>query len=646
MKKLFVFILLSFTAFISFSQTELPAFGKADLKELMMKECSFDKEANAMKLIDYQETEITTSGYDIRIKIERRVRIKIFNKSGVDAANIIIPYMRKSKKSKVNDISAYIYNLDSSGINIVAQKLQKDEIFKEKVDKGISTVAFTFPDVKPGSVIEYHYTHIEKNSLHLDPWFFQDNLPTAVSVCKFIYPFSMRFDYHFITTDSVTREYVSKQNQNIRTFTQKNIYPFRAEPMMSSIKDNLQRVEFAFLPPLSGSTLLFGGGTRWGVFNKALLLAPFFGEQMYIKIPGTESIVDSAKKISASGDKVHFIYQQVKRNLKWDDNTTFYADDLREVWQSKTANSAEINLCILNLLIKSGIQSYPLLVSTRGNGMADPDFISLGQFNSVDVLVADSIQYYILDGTQKYISYKIPPYNILNRNVFLIDTLNFKWLNIADSRLLMKTNIIVKAELNKDGELKGDAYITYHDHSKASRLEEQNEKTKEKEDEDKEFIEKESAEIVIDSLVEENAENELNPLIHKFSFTYKLSNTNDYHFLDPFFLSNFRKNPFNDSLRRTDIDMGSNQSYSLYLYLTIPDDFQIDDLPNNVLIRSNDSSMLFKREILREGNVLVFRHSFDILRTVYAKEEYPGIREYFKRIYGVVNDKIVLKKKN
>src|SRR4030095_8193008 len=308
MKKLFIFILLSFTVYISFSQNEFPAFGKADLKELMMKECSFEKEANAMKLIDFQETEITANQYDIRIKIERRVRIKIFNKSGVDAANIIIPYMRKSKKSKVNDISAYIYNLDSSGTNIVTQKLQKDQIFKEKIDQGTSTVVFTFPDVKPGSVIEYRYTHSEKNSLHLDPWFFQDKLPTALSICKFIYPLGLRFDYRVITTDSITSEYANKQSQHIRTFTQKNIYAFRAEPMMSSIKDNLQRVEFAFLPPLSTLTILSAGGSRWGVFNKALISAPFFGEQIYVNIPGTESILDSVKKISAPGDKVHFIY--------------------------------------------------------------------------------------------------------------------------------------------------------------------------------------------------------------------------------------------------------------------------------------------------------------------------------------------------
>src|SRR6187431_1061925 len=106
----------------------------------------------------------------------------------------------------------------------VTQKLQKDQIFKEKIDQGTSTVVFTFPDVKPGSVIEYRYTHSEKNSLHLDPWFFQDKLPTALSTCKFIYPLGLRFDYRVITTDSIISEYANKQSQHIRTFTQKNIY--------------------------------------------------------------------------------------------------------------------------------------------------------------------------------------------------------------------------------------------------------------------------------------------------------------------------------------------------------------------------------------------------------------------------------------
>ena len=642
MKELFIFFFITTHSIISYSQTEFPEFGKADRQELLMKECEFEKEAAAMKLIDQQETEISLVN-DLKIEIIRRIRIKIFNKQGFDAANIIIPYIRRNKTSKVNDITAYIYNLDSSG-KIVTQKIEKKQIFREKSEDGISKVAFTFPNVKPGSVIEYRYTHSEKNSLHLEPWFFQDELPTAVSVCKFVYTNEVKLDFRFITSDSVTHSYDDNRLRTTQNFMLKNIPSFRPEPMMSSVKDNLQRVEFAFVPRL-GFFEFNNDINRWGIFNFSLLTSPFFGWQITAPIPGTESILDSAKKIMALTEKIHYIYRAVKQNLKWDNNQSFYADDLGYIWKVRSGNSAEINLTILNLLKKSEIACYPVLVSTRNNGRPDPDFVSLGQFNGVDVLILDSTNFYILDGTQKYLSYKTPPYNILNRNAFIVDKKNSKWINIEDARILMKTSIIVNAKLGKSGELKGEAYISYFDHSKAIKLEEQNEKEKEKEEEDKEFIEKESADLVIDSIEEENADDELLPLVHRFNFSYKLSNTDDYYFLDPFFLSNFRKNPFNDSLRRTDIDMGSNQSYSLYLHLTFADDYTIDDLPQSVLIRASDSSMLFKRQIIRQGNELVFRNSFDIQRTVFDKVEYAGIKEFFRKIYGVVNDQIVLKMK-
>lgn len=596
-----------------------------------------------MKLLDFQETEIDMDN-SLRIEINRRVRIKIFSKDGFHAANIIIPYVKRNRTSKINDISAYIYNLDSSG-NIVTQKLEKKQILREKSEEGINRVAFTFPNVRPGSVIEYRFTHSERNIMHLDPWFFQDAIPTATSICKFVYPDRAKFDFRFITADSVDENYSTNHLKATRFFTLKNINTFRPEPMMSSVKDNLQRVEFAFLPRM-GFFDFNDDESRWGFYNRALLHY-FFGAQINNLIPGTERLIDSAKKIQSKANKVNYIYQAVKKNIGWDQNQSFYPDDLKEVWKLRSGNSAEINLTILNLLRKSGVDCYPVLVSTRGNGKTDPDFVSLGQFNGLDVLIIDSANFYMLDGTQKYVSYKTTPYNILNRDVFLLDTFEHKWVSITDDRTLMKTNIAVKAELTHNAELKGDAHISYYDHSKANQIEEQIRKKteEEKEQEDKEFIQKEFLDLIIDSLEEENAEEELLPLVHKFQFTYKLLSTNDYFILDPFFLSSFRQNPFADSIRRTDIDMGSNQSYTMYLHLTIPEEFFIEELPRNILIRSIDSSMLFKREVLRQGNILVFRNSFDIQRPVYSKEEYPGIKEYFKKMYGVIGDRIVLKKK-
>jgi hypothetical protein len=643
MRTTYILFLIIFPSYL-FSQSDYPAFGKADKNELLLKECPFEKGANAMKLFDYQETEIKID-YDVKIEIDRRIRIKIFNKEGSHAANVTIPYIKRNRTSKITDISAYIYNLDSTG-NIITEKIEKKDILRNRSEDGISKVVFTFPNVKDGSVIEYRFTHSEKNVMHLDPWFFQDALPTATSICKLTYPEHLKLDFRFISLDTVPNKYSENWAKTTYTFTLNNIPSFKFEAMMSSVRDNLQRVEFGFQPRTSIRNLVTDK-IPWSYHNYNLSSSPFFGQQIVTLIPGTEAVIDSARRLLTTDDKINFIYQYVKKNLSWDQNQSFYTDGLSDAWKLKIGNSADINLTILNLLKKSGVNGYPILVSTRSNGKTDPDFISLGQFNGVDVLILDSTTFYVLDGTQKFISYKTIPYNILNRDVLLIDPFEYKWINITTDRPLMKTSIAVKAEVNPNAQLKGEANISFYDHTRAATLEDQNKKKteEEKEQEDKEFIQKEFEALMIDSLTEENAGDELLPLVQKFQFTYKLLATGDYFILDPFFLSSFRKNPFSDSIRHTDIDMGSNQSYTMYLHLKISDEFDIDELPKNILVRSIDSSMLFKREIFREGNTIVFRNSFDIQRPIYSKEEYFGIKEYFKRIYEVINDRIVLKKK-
>lgn len=644
MRRLSIFIFATITTFQSFSQSVYPAFGKADINELLLKECPFEKGANAMKLLDYQETEIFINGTDLRVQTERRIRIKIFNKEGFDAANVTIPYLQRNKKSKVIDVAAYIFNIDSTGTNSITEKIDKKLVFKETVKSGISAVSFTFPEVRPGCVVEYRYTHIEKNSFLLDPWFLQDEIPTTLSICKLSYPANMVIDYRLINTSEVIRESVDKQMRNIETFIQKNIPAFKEEPLMSSIKDNLQRIEFAFVPFHSAVSIL-SGTNRWDLFTRYLIASPFFGRQILMDIKGTNQILDSVKNFTSDDDKIRFIYHHVKNHLKWDNTLSLYPDDLNVVWKNKLANSAEINLSILNLLKKAGIQSYPLLVSTRNNGKPDKIFTSLGQFNNVIILIGDSSQFYVIDGTQKYISHKVPPDNILNRDVLMInnDSIISKWLTISDSRQLLKTNIMARATLINEFVLKGDAYISYYDYSKAIKIEEQS--RKEKNDDSKEFVEGDILDVSIDSLIEENANNELLPLTHKFTFTYKLTNTGDYYFIDPFFLSRFRKNPFSSDERLTDIDMGSNQGFKIQLHLSVPDNYMIEELPKNVLVRSNDSSMIFSREILHQKNDMLFRCSFELMRPIFSKEEYPAIKEFFKKMYGILNDRIVLKKK-
>lgn len=649
MKRL-LFIANYFIIFSSIhSQEKLPPFGKPDRRELEMSICAFDKNADAMKLLDFQEKEVIAD-YGLKIKTERRVKIKIFNQKGFEFASISIPYSR-TKGTKVTDISAYIHYIDSPG-EIITTKVSKDQIFRDKEDEKTNNTKFTFPNVRPGCVIEYRYEKTEKNSLHLEPWFFQDFIPTLYSHFTLIIPSVINMDHRIVGVDSIQqkntykRSYTRSPGAFEKIYSLNNIPAFRPEPLMSSVADNLKRVEFAIQPSGFGFFNVFTRKNRWEIFATVLNEVPQFGKQFTKPIPGTEKILDSAKKITEREDKINYIFQEVKNQVKWDDEQTFYAGDISEAWAQRTGNSAEINMIVLNLLRKAGISCSPILVSTRNNGQLDEDFFTLSQFNGMDVLLLDSTANYILDGTRKYQSYKTPPENILNRKVFNVDTARTGWLYISDTRPLLRSFLNIDAKLSPEGNLRGNAIIQFYDYSKVQRMADKD-KTEEEEEkeEEKEFLKKDFTELLIDSLVQENAENDLEPLKEKFNFSYQPSVTDKFLFLDPFFLSNFRKNPFTDSIRYSSIDFNSRQYLKTSMYITIPDNYEVDHLPKNIRLRMADSSILFERRFYIEKNKILFLNTMEVLYPLFEKEEYPGVRDFFSQLYSMVADQIVLRRK-
>ncbi|HWH63282.1 MAG TPA: hypothetical protein VNS50_08415, partial [Ginsengibacter sp.] len=124
MKKLVIaFLLLTGTSVI-FAQKDLPDYGKVDKSDLLLKECEFDKDADAYKLLDFGDVRYVSGKYVFRIETKRRIRIKILKDKALDRANIKIKFYSKSNFESINDISGVTYNLDNSG-NIVTTKLDK-----------------------------------------------------------------------------------------------------------------------------------------------------------------------------------------------------------------------------------------------------------------------------------------------------------------------------------------------------------------------------------------------------------------------------------------------------------------------------------------------------------------------------------------
>ncbi|HLY68759.1 MAG TPA: DUF3857 domain-containing protein [Puia sp.] len=651
-KSLFLFCMQCSFHFLV-AQKDIPEFGKVDMSELTMKECAFEKNANAMNLVQSVKIEFETVIRSAvpETTLEYRYRIKIFNERGFSAANIKIPYFSESKSSKIKDIEGYIYNLDATG-NIVKEKLEKKEISKEKSNskKSFNSVSFTFKNLQNGSVIEYRYKRSNKYSYSIKPWFFQDELPTAISSVTLAIPTYMGMNYHFVTFNPFESDSSFKKNgggfydEEIREFIMRNIPSFRIEPYMSSLRDNLQRVEFAVTQGGRYRKLFKDNNLEWSEYNSILLGSDFFGKQFNKSLDSTVHFIDSVKLIMNNEAKIAAVYAFVKKNIKWNNEFTFYCDSLEECWKNKSGSSAEMNILLLNLLRKININSFPILVSTSDNGKTDETFPSLSQFNSVDVVVADSNSVYIMDCTQRGTSFKIPPLNILYSKAFIIDPDRSKWIYITDTRMPMESKANINLIMDSGGIVSGESRFSLIGYAKSATFAE-DKKNKKDNGVDKDFagnVELLSVDTVFD---ERNDEND-DTLIQRMRFHFTPSNTGASYFLNPFLFSYFKKNPFRDTSRLSDIDFGCRQSYFMSIHLKTPDNFLIEDFPKRTAIRMQDSSIMFRREVFQENNEILIRATFTLNDSYFTKENYAAVKMFFDKIYALINEEILLKKKD
>ncbi|HMU45154.1 MAG TPA: DUF3857 domain-containing protein [Chitinophagaceae bacterium] len=647
MKKTFFLFLITLPSFCLIAQKKIPDFGQIDISELNQTSCPIEQDASAMKIFDIQETDFEILAGGPKLKTERRVRIKIYNEKGYKDASIRIPYLSIKNWTKIKELKGIVYNLDAAG-KIITQRLEKKDFFKEKTFENYATVNFTFPNIKPGSVVEYSYTKIEYDITQFDPWIIQSDIPCLYSTTIVTIPIYSQFKQKLFGSDTVNwTSKLIKGNQFRRTtYYKENIPSFKAEPYMSSQKDNLMKMIFFYFPP-SGifSLAMLSSKSLWKTVGGYLLESDFFGGQIRKKIPGTEGIIDTAKRITRIEQRIQYIYRAVKERIPQKTEQTLYAEDILEAWNNRVGNSADINLVLLNLLRKAEITCYPILISTRDNGRVSVDFPSLSQLNGVDVIAEiDSVasKYYIMDASLKFQTLTNPPFNVINRVAFLLNPDNMDWFMIEDGRPLLKQNISLFCELSNDGKIIGEASLQHYNYAKEYILDST---SRDEEKEDEEYFDKKAQGLQIDSFSREITNNEEDPVFDRISFTYQLKQTNDFFFLNPQFLTSQKNNPFVTDTRNTDIDFGCNQDFVLMINLSIPPSFEIDHLPKNVIVRAPDSSFFYSRTFSFLNGTVYMSQLFSIKRPLFLKEEYAGVKESFSRMYTLMNEELILRKK-
>ena len=149
MKRLFTLAILLFISLTLRGQ--IRGMGNIDTADLKLTTCDFEKDANAMVLFDRAKIVFTMFGN----AMERHRRIKILNDKGKEQGNIKIEYHNLYGVDHIVNIEAQTINLENG--KIVITKVDPKLFYPVHIDKNKDYIAFTFPAVKAGSVLEYRY---------------------------------------------------------------------------------------------------------------------------------------------------------------------------------------------------------------------------------------------------------------------------------------------------------------------------------------------------------------------------------------------------------------------------------------------------------------------------------------------------------
>ena len=538
MKKAGLTILVLTISHALFAQKGYPDYGTIDKSDLQMTQCDLDKDAYAYKLLDYGDVRYVNGKNLFKIQTERRVRIKILKERGRENANIKIKYYSLDNFEDISNISAVTYNLDNAG-NIITTKLDKASIYRKPVSKKFSEVAFSMPDVKPGSVIEYRYKDSKESFSDLDDWFFQDVIPTRVSIYRILVPSIFRFFnqlYAYQKVDVANKDIqesmalssgIINYNSIERTYTLKNAAALKDEPFMGAAKDYLQRVVFQL------SEIVYPDGQQdeimstWKKITDELLDDEDFGDQIKKNIPHTGVLDDSLKLLQGDYKKMLAIYRYVQQNMNWNGEEGIYTSGgIKSAWDKKSGSNAEINLLLLNLLKTEDIKAYPLLVSTKDNGTVNTVYPLVDQFNNVMVVAEANGKRFILNAADKYNPATLIPYDVLNNEGFVVDKQNGGWIILSDEAAKYKNTVVLSGEISDDGLMHGNATVYSYSYSKNPRVQ----KWKEDKPGFNDYFSKSFTGLKVEDLTVGNEDIDTLPLKQHLNFTLAVNNSGEYDY--------------------------------------------------------------------------------------------------------------------
>jgi len=626
-------------------------FGKVSMEEMEMKTYLPDTTASAVILCDYGVTDMPFSEQKTSFErtFKRIIRIKILKKEGLDWANFEIEVSKRN--DKITSLKGMTYNLENG--KIIKTKLKSDGKFLESNSKYYQTYKLTLPNVKVGSVIEYSYI-IRSNSLfNLRPWYFQKSIPVKWSEYRANIP--EYYNYKKLTKGYLNFA-VAESEYSTGTLFKTTTYSiekfrwavseapaFKNEPYMTTSRNFLSAIEFELGSTKNINGILKNHTNSWETINKKLLESESFGQQLkgggFLK----ETVAKINTEAKTDDEKMNMAFNFIKTHMKWNDyNGKYVNTTLRSAFKEKKGNVADINLMLVLLLKKLDLNSDPVILSTRSNGLVFPSQPNMSKFNYVVAKVKLGEKDYLLDATEPLCPIKILPFRCINGQGRVISKTGSTWINLQ-SPMPYKHITSGKLTLNDDGELIGqinDAHQGYaglrtRKHFEAKTTDELITSL----EENNQGLSLEEFEIINQNDIEKTLQTK-----STVEITDKVEDAGDLIYLNPMLYEQTKKNPFTLEERKYPVDYGHAYDEIYSIEINLPEGCSLESKPENIRMALPNKAGSYTYSIQSLSGKIILMSRLKISKPMFSFDEYQNLKEFYKLIVAKQAEMIVIKR--
>lgn len=646
------FLLLISTLFNANAQNKMK-LGKVSSEDLKMTVYEADSTAEAVILGEksFLNIQFGPDG-NPQLLIDIHRRIKILHEDAIDEwGNISFRlYNRSGSRQSLGNFKAYTINeIDGK---VTSEKLSLKDAFKEEASEFVTTQKFTFKNVQVGSIIDYSYSIYSDFYSSIPDLYAQYSIPIVWREITFEY--LNYFQYKYFITGSAPVYHRESKNTTENAGNQshaktRDYWVFKDVPAlkqlsyMRPVSNYRTKINYELYGIQVPAQVYENYSTSWEEINKDLVESDRFGS-LLDKLGPTKDLAESLNLTEASEDeKIIAAVNYVQKNFIWDGNQAVYPSlEWRKNLKEEKGNSSELNFTLIGMLRNLGIKAYPVILSTRANGVIFESFPTTEDFNYVITAIEKDGKYILVDPTSEFTGLNMLPQKCLNGKGLLISEKGPKWIPIEtgtpyDIAEFVSFKIDEDLSVTANYQSKHSKYAAYFFRDNIDDMGGIEKYEKKLIDDFKDFN--------ITDFSVENLEDLSKPLVENYSLAPEdyLQEMGDLILMKPVLYPNFKENPFKKDTRDFPIDFTYPRNYQQTVVIELPEGYAFDELPKNLRIATADRALYMSIIYSIEGNKLTMLMKFNIKETMFLASRYNEIKSFFDNVVAKENEQIVIR---